>query len=146
MCLVINYNISPFFTIYAIRQIPITPFFVFSSHFTCRVQNYFLSLQSLHAEALLAGGTDEVGDAIYEKALSNALSFDSSESGSSKLIVKNKATEALIRYVISLWYQHIAWASALLVQTIKAMPEPRRVGRVTDLTPTLLLYISSTHY
>ena len=31
-------------------------------------------------------------DALYGKALSNALSFDTWESGSSKLVVKNKAT------------------------------------------------------
>lgn len=35
-----------------------------------------------------------------------------------------------------------AWASALLVSTTKAMPEPLRVGRVTGKTPTLFLYIS----
>jgi hypothetical protein len=32
------------------------------------------------------------GDALYGKALSNALSFDTWESGSSNLVVKNKAT------------------------------------------------------
>ena len=33
-----------------------------------------------------------------------------------------------------------AWASALLVLTIRAMPEPRRVGRVTGKIPTLFVY------
>lgn len=35
-----------------------------------------------------------------------------------------------------------AWASALLVLTIRAMPEPRRVGRVTGKIPTLFCILA----
>ena len=48
----------------------------------------------------------------------------------------------LIGCVIPLWYLHIAWASALLVLTTRAMREPFRVGRVTDLTPTLFYLLA----
>ena len=34
-------------------------FFEISSHFTCKVQEYSLTLQSLHTEAPLVGGTGE---------------------------------------------------------------------------------------
>lgn len=40
----------------------------------------------------------------------------------------------------------LAWASALLVLTIWAMPEPLSVGRVTGRFPRLLLYISEHHF
>jgi hypothetical protein len=65
---------------------------------------------------------------IYGKALSNALSFDILESGSSKLFVKNKATGDAHWMCNSIVNLHIAWASALLVQTNRAMPEPQDVG------------------
>ena len=84
-------------------------------------------------------------DALYGKALSNALSFDSSESGSSKLSVKNKATVALIRCVISLWYHISRGLRRCSSMTDRAMPEPRRVGRVTDLTPTLFCMLAITN-
>lgn len=48
----------------------------------------------------------------------------------------------LIGCVIPLWYLHIAWASALLVLTTKAMPEPLRVGRVAKIDSHAFLFIS----
>ena len=36
----------------------------------------------------------------------------------------------------------LAWASALLVQTIRAMPEPLYVGRVTSRLPRFFFCIS----
>lgn len=45
-----------------------TAIFEISSHFACKVQDYFLTLQSLHAEAPLVGGTDEGGDLYIGKA------------------------------------------------------------------------------
>jgi len=85
------------------------------------------------------------GDALYGKALSNALSSDTWESGNSKLVVKNKATGDAHWMCNTSWYMHIAWASALLVLTTKAMPEPPCVGRVTDLTPTLFCIVAETN-
>ncbi|MBR7043432.1 MAG: bacteriophage abortive infection AbiH family protein [Prevotella sp.] len=39
---------------------------------------------------------------------------------------------------------HIAWASALLVQTFRAMPQPLYVGRVTGQTPTLFCILATS--
>ena len=55
-------------------------------------------------------------DAIYGKALSNALSLTSRNLAVPKQqIVKAKQRLTLIGCVIPIWYLHIAWASALLV-------------------------------
>lgn len=74
--------------------------------------------------------------------------LDASESGSSKQLVKKQSNNDAHGYVISdivvslqwlltivLVYIHTAWASALLVLTSWAMPEPRCVGRVTGRLP-----------
>ena len=45
-----------------------TAIFEISSHFACIVQDNLVTLQSLHAEVLLAGGTDEGGDLYIGKA------------------------------------------------------------------------------
>ena len=45
-----------------------TAIFEISSLFICKVQDYFLTLQSLHAEAPLVGGTDDGGDLYIGKA------------------------------------------------------------------------------
>ena len=65
---------------------------------------------------------------------------DASESGSSKLTVKEQGNKDVHRVCNTDTYPMgvvfiSAWASALLVQTVKAMPEPRCVGRVTSELP-----------
>ena len=57
-----------------------------------------------------------------EKRLLDALSFDSWNLAVPKLIVKNKA--AVDAHGCVLYFVH-TWASALLVLTIRAMPEPQ---------------------
>jgi len=81
------------------------------------------------------------GDLIYRKALSYALSFGSKESGSSKQLVKNKATgdahwmcNTLQGICIS---RGLRRCSSL---TSWAMPEPLGVGRVTRLDSHAFLY------
>lgn len=43
-------------------------------------------------------------------------------------------------------YFILAWASALLVQLLRAMPEPQSVGRATVRLPRLFLYIDLIIY
>lgn len=75
------------------------------------------------------------------------------KSGSFNNLVKNKATVDAYGYVISKHsgclrvnasalcaYYISAWASALLVSTRWAMPEPLHVGRVTGQIPTLFYF------
>ena len=46
-------------------------------------------------------------------------------------------------YYIRLYIYISAWASALLVSTNRAMPEPLCVGRVTSMIPTLFFCLIS---
>ena len=64
--------------------------------FICISQKLSLSLHRLHAEAPLAGGVDEGGDLYIGKSVISRFVLDVLESGSFKLIVKNKATMTLM--------------------------------------------------
>ena len=87
--------------------------------------------------------------------------LDALESGSFKLIVKNRATVDAHGCVISICklrllfiaivvtdsvYLHIGVGFGVARSTIRAMPEPQCVGRVTGKTPTLFVYIRKHHY
>lgn len=53
------------------------------------------------------------------------------------------SAKSLIDFMLYVSFIYNAWASALLVLTNRAMPEPQHVGRVTGELPTLFLYISN---
>ena len=87
--------------------------------------------------------------------------LDVQESGSSNNQSRIKATMTSIRYVVFVpfamftikgfiaWGAFIyisAWASALLVQTDWAMPEPLYVGRAAGWTPTSSFCISANNF
>ena len=80
--------------------------------------------------------------------------LDILESGSSsKLIVKNKATMTSMGMMYpylapthdsiggkNVGYFILAWASALLVRLLRAMPEPQDVGRATRDSHVFFMY------
>ena len=83
------------------------------------------------------------GDALYGKALSNALSLTSRNLAVPKQqIVKAKQRLTLIGCVIPLWYLHIAWASALLVTDNLGDARASRRGTSNRLTPTLFCILA----
>ena len=66
------------------------------SPFSCLFQKYSISLPCLHTEASLVGGSDEDGDLYIKKSVILRFVLGVLESGSFKLIVKNKATMTLM--------------------------------------------------
>lgn len=87
--------------------------------------------------------------------------LDIPKSGSFDMSVKNKATVDAHGCVISICklrrlsvafvvtdsvYLHIGVGFGVARSTIRAMPEPQCVGRVTGKTPTLFVYIREHHY
>lgn len=82
------------------------------------------------------------GDALYGKALSNALSLTCRNLAVPKRLVKTKQRVMLIGCVIPRGIYISRGLRRCSSLTNRAMPEPLQVGRVTDLTPTLFCILA----
>ena len=82
------------------------------------------------------------GDALYGKALSNALSLTYRNVAVPKTNSQNKATGDAHGICNTLWYLHIAWASALLVTDNLGDARASRRGTSNRLTPTLFCILA----
>jgi len=114
------------------------------------IEIIFLSLQCLHTEASLAGGANEGGDLYIGKSVILRFVLDTLESGSSLTDSQEQGNNDAHGYVISVSLIAVShdWLSAIMTvylhtgvgfgvarSTIRAMPEPQSVGRVTDRLP-----------